>query len=407
MPLHTLNLGGNTDTSALERAIAQLEANEVLDDQVVAGLAEALLNIPIYDDTPLQARITALEEQDWIRPIYDPTVTPTALTVYSAGATAAGTDGTRFVNEGRTHQLAEVAGAVIRGAWEATATVPTNHELRFAVRDGDQGTIRVKINGGNDTLMDGSLGWQLLTNTGGYTTRHTDGPWVWFAIAPGTESSIRITIPLGVVGVPCIYAPEATSTEQSPTVSAMELIAPDGASMIYRPVTAPDLSSYALKTEIPATPDLTPYAKKTEVDAADRILRLDTDANTEAIVNLMDADNSVTPILSNMGVNKTLATSYWPNKTGMTRTGGVSRPPNTVSDFYMGDANYDAELELPISSKAGLVLSIRNEATLAFTLRSLNTDLASNVNIPTSRSIHFVSDFEGRWHWILAAFATK
>jgi hypothetical protein len=138
-----------------------------------------------------------------------------------------------------------------------------------------------------------------------------------------------------------------------------------------------------------------------------KVLRMDVDAQLEAIAGLMTPTTTVTPILSNMAVNKTLPTSYWPTKSGVTRTGSVSRPPNTVTDFYMADANYDGELELPLSSVPGRVLSVRNEATYTFTLRRLNTNLEANVSIPTSRSIHFVADATGKWNWILAAFATR
>jgi hypothetical protein len=144
-----------------------------------------------------------------------------------------------------------------------------------------------------------------------------------------------------------------------------------------------------------------------EILSSLKVLRMDTDANTEAIGAQMMAATTVTPVLSNMAVNKALTTSYWPTKSGVTRTGSVSRPPANVSDFYMADANYDGELELPLSNKPGQVLGVRNEATYSFTLRSLNTNLSAAVTIPNSRSIHFVADATGKWHWILAGFATK
>ncbi|MGL5059979.1 MAG: hypothetical protein ACRC62_08345, partial [Microcoleus sp.] len=113
------------------------------------------------------------------------------------------------------------------------------------------------------------------------------------------------------------------------------------------------------------------------------------------------------PTLSNIPINSTASTAYSPNAAGVTRTGGVSRPPATVTDFCTYNGNWDGEVELPLAARAGQVLTVRNEATLTYSLRALNTDMAGPISIPTNRSLHFVSNADGVWQWVEAPYAVR
>jgi hypothetical protein len=124
-------------------------------------------------------------------------------------------------------------------------------------------------------------------------------------------------------------------------------------------------------------------------------------ANTTAIAAIR------VPTVTNFPVNTTSTTYYTPSSAGVTRTGGVARPPANVTDFCTYDANWDSEVELPVAAAAGQQLTVRNDATRAFSLRSLNTNMSAAITINTNRSIHFVSNANGVWRWIEAPFRTK
>jgi hypothetical protein len=394
----------------------------------------AIAAIQPYDDTPIDTRLDALERHDWIKPIYTP---PLPVHTFSLSGVTLTTDiGTLFVDEGRVHTLARMTGAILANSWQNTLTIPKalgNCEVRFATHESVTATtIRVRVSTeDNDYLINRTLtqpNWTVLV---GNITAYVDGEWTWFRVPVNpttTDIQVRLNLPVGKGQIPCVYASDSPITTATLVLNSLELVAENGSKMTYRPVTVPDMSGYALKSEIPASPNLSGYALKTEIPASPDLsgyatrgemstadaalqtainnLRMDTDANTAAIVEQMDSSSGVSPTLTNYPVNKNISTYYTPTTSGVTRIGGVSRPPANVTDFCMYDSNWDSTLELPVPAVAGQSLNVRNEATLAVSLLASNTNMSGAIDILTNRSLHFISNADLVWHWIPAPFLT-
>ncbi len=267
----------NTDKS-IRDAIAQLTANETIDDATAAALETLVKAKDAAHDqaiAQLVARVDAIPTQTVavqeasITPIFDPLNPPKLLVPATAmnGATVvSGATGSVMVNEGKVHSFGRTSSPPAPNTWSGNLTIaPTTGacKLRFGITSALPGTIEVSINGATPlTASNIGFGW-----SGGSAEVQTfiDGGYSWFEIAIAQSASpisVAIKIPTGRGLLPTIYAPDAITSLIPSEPTGLKLSDPrSGKEMIYKP------SLFAKPSDIPApTPPFNSAPLTTRID---------------------------------------------------------------------------------------------------------------------------------------------
>jgi hypothetical protein len=250
-----------TDTSGIQAKLDQIIADELVDDATAAALKTVVDAIKIpdisgkADKTAVDAAIAVIDAKnvaqdvaiakntpsDVVTPIYEPIPAPAPLVIYKSSYVAKDNTGTLLVNQGATHTALRTTGAKIVPNSEQVFVVPAAYistasvKIRFAILTAKVGTLLIELDSAPALTASGdSTAWVSASPS---MVVRTDGLWSWFEIViPSGQNDIyvRFCVPPGVIGAPCLYDAAASASLFSSVVLGMRLKT-DGKTMDYRP----------------------------------------------------------------------------------------------------------------------------------------------------------------------------
>lgn len=173
------------------------------------------------------------------------------------GAVTSQTAGSKLVNEGRSHNAYRTSTPPDI-FYSTTDTIPspfTPSKLRWAIQNTKTGLTSITIDSSAPLTANGD-GTAWTSNDAALVVR-TDGLWSWFEYelpANGTNTSVTVRTPTGLVCLPSLYPLDAPTETAIP--SGVKIKTPTGQSFDYRPgdlVTTQNLATAIAALDIEET----------------------------------------------------------------------------------------------------------------------------------------------------------